>query len=81
MCCLQRLYRVESDKVLTQVDELELATGEDAPMSMASHIETKAIICGINSSADFSKSDSNQNCRRYTIVEGKYVSIWHLLCY
>ncbi|KAI0698637.1 WD40 repeat-like protein [Cytidiella melzeri] len=66
-----RLYRVQSDTVMTHVDELELEKGEDAPMSMATNSETRDIICGINS-AEISLQDTpNQNCRRFTIEENK----------
>lgn len=77
-CYLQRLYRIESDKVITQVDELELEKGEDAPMSMAAHAESKAIVCGINSSEEALKDSSNQNCRRFTVEDGKYVPAFQL---
>lgn len=74
----QRLYKVEGDKVLTQVNELELEKGEDAPMSMASRLETKEIVCGINSSAESLQNGLNQNCRKYTVKDGKYVPIIRL---
>ncbi|KAI0347447.1 WD40 repeat-like protein [Trametopsis cervina] len=66
-----RLYRIESDKLMTQVDELELEKGEDAPMSMAAHHETKSIVCGINSAEDALQSGENQNCRKFAIENDK----------
>ncbi|KAI0761730.1 WD40 repeat-like protein [Irpex lacteus] len=66
-----RLYRVQSDTVMTQLDELELEKGEDAPMSMAAIPETKTIICGINSSEDSLKDGLNQNCRKFTVDSDK----------
>ena len=56
------------------MDELELASGEDAPMSMASHPETSDIVGGINSSEDALKTSPNQNCRVYNVKEKKYAS-------
>lgn len=64
---------MQSDTVMTQLDELELEKGEDAPMSMAAIPETKTIICGINSSEDSLKDGLNQNCRKFTIESDKYV--------
>ncbi|KAI0751449.1 WD40 repeat-like protein [Daedaleopsis nitida] len=66
-----RLYHVEGDAKLELVDELELASGEDAPMSMAAHPETNGIVGGINSSEDALKDSPNQNCRVYNIKEHK----------
>ncbi|THH33643.1 hypothetical protein EUX98_g502 [Antrodiella citrinella] len=69
-----RLYEVKSEKNIELRDELELASGEDAPMSMAAIIKDKHLICGINSSLEFLKVGRNQNCRAYEIKEGKYVT-------
>ena len=41
------------------LDELELASGEDAPMSMAAHPSRSEIVGGINSSEDALKSAPN----------------------
>lgn len=60
---------------MEQLDELELEKGEDAPMSMATNIETKTVVCGINSAEDKLKSGSNQNCRNFTIEDGKCVPV------
>nr|VWO99661.1 Putative 6-4 photolyase [Ganoderma boninense] len=66
-----RLYHVESDSKLALLDELELASGEDAPMSMAAHPSRSEIVGGINSSEDALKSGPNQNCRVYNVQENK----------
>ena len=67
----QRLYKVESHKLLEQLDEFVLDKGEDAPMSMVAWPKTKTIACGINSSEESLKSGSNQNCRLFTIEDSK----------
>ena len=67
----QRLYHVEGDAKIELVDELELASGEDAPMSMAAHPSREEIVGGINSSEDALKSGPNQNCRVYNVKENK----------
>ncbi|PIL36872.1 hypothetical protein GSI_00562 [Ganoderma sinense ZZ0214-1] len=66
-----RLYHVEGDSKLTLLDELELASGEDAPMSMAAHPSRSEIVGGINSSEDALKSGLNQNCRVFDIKDSK----------
>ncbi|KAI0722994.1 WD40 repeat-like protein [Earliella scabrosa] len=66
-----RLYHVEGDAKVELLDELELASGEDAPMSMASHPQRSEIVGGINSSEDALKSGPNQNCRVYSIKDNK----------
>ncbi|KAI0092471.1 WD40 repeat-like protein [Irpex rosettiformis] len=66
-----RLYKVQSGSIMTQLDELELEKGEDAPMSMTAIPETKTIVCGINSAEDGLKDGLNQNCRTYTIEADK----------
>ena len=60
---------------MTQLDELELDKGEDAPMSMAAIPDTKTIVCGINSGENSLKDGLNQNCRKFTVADDKYVSI------
>ncbi|KAI0370159.1 WD40 repeat-like protein [Pilatotrama ljubarskyi] len=66
-----RLYHADGDKKLDLVHELELASGEDAPMSMAAHPQREEIVCGINSSQDALQSGQNQNCRVYEVKENK----------
>ena len=70
---LQRLYEVKAVDAIDLRDELELATGEDAPMSMATIPNDEQFICGINSSIEALKDGPNQNCRQYGVKEGKYV--------
>ncbi|KAI0356520.1 WD40 repeat-like protein [Trametes cingulata] len=66
-----RLYHADGDKTLSLVHELELASGEDAPMSMAAHPQREEIVCGINSSQDALQDGQNQNCRVYEVKENK----------
>ena len=68
------MYHVEGDAKVELLDELELASGEDAPMSMASHPQRSEIVGGINSSEDALKSGPNQNCRVYSIQDNKCAS-------
>lgn len=72
---LQRLYRVDNEKSVELLDEFELDKGEDAPMSMAAHAESRKIICGVNSSEEYLQNGHNQNCRMFKIKEGKYVTL------
>ncbi|KAH8106308.1 WD40 repeat-like protein [Cristinia sonorae] len=66
-----RLYEVKSEDAIDLRNELELAAGEDVPMSMAANVEAKHIVCGVNSSLEFLKVGSNQNCRSYDVKESK----------
>ncbi|KAH9947322.1 WD40 repeat-like protein [Amylocystis lapponica] len=70
-----RLYRVDNDKSLDLLDELELDTGEDAPMSMAAHTPTAAFVCGVNSAAQKLQEGDNQNCRTYAVGDHKISSV------
>ena len=58
---------------MTQLDELELDKGEDAPMSMAAYAATQQLICGVNSSLEVLEKGKNQNCRKFRVVDSKYV--------
>ncbi|KAF9247145.1 quinon protein alcohol dehydrogenase-like superfamily [Melanogaster broomeanus] len=62
-----RLFRVSDDRQLTILSELELENGEDAPMSMAAHIESRTLVCGINSSAAKLEKGENENCRKFAV--------------
>ncbi|KAL1946583.1 hypothetical protein VTO73DRAFT_14687 [Trametes versicolor] len=66
-----RLYHAEGDKKLELLHELELASGEDAPMSIAAHPQREEIVCGVNSSQDALHSGQNQNCRVYNVKDNK----------
>jgi len=66
-----RLYRVDSDKSIELLDEWELEKGEDAPMSMSAVPELSQLVCGINSSEESLQKGQNQNCRAFSIQEGK----------
>ncbi|KAI0921414.1 hypothetical protein AcW1_004599 [Taiwanofungus camphoratus] len=66
-----RLYRVDGDKKLDLLDELELDKGEDAPMSMDAHPQNKEFVCGVNSSVERLKEAENENCRMYGVKDNK----------
>ncbi len=70
---MQRLYQVESDKVINLLHELELEKGEDAPMSMAAHPGSSKFVCGINSSEEHLSHSENQNCRLFGLEQDRYV--------
>lgn len=71
----QRLYRVDNDKVIELLHELELEKGEDAPMSMAAHPTERFVACGVNSSEIALKSGKNQNCRLFSIEDQECVCL------
>jgi len=52
-------------------DEYELEKGEDAPMSMATHSDSKTIICGVNSILEKMEKGENDNCRTFTVAKDK----------
>ncbi|EIM88128.1 WD40 repeat-like protein [Stereum hirsutum FP-91666 SS1] len=62
-----RLYAMDETLNLKLVDETELGSGEDAPMSMAAHPEERKVVCGVNSAVDKVQKGENQNCRFYNI--------------
>ncbi|KAI4518361.1 WD40 repeat-like protein [Schizophyllum commune Loenen D] len=66
-----RLFETQNDSQLKQMDELELAPGEDAPMSMAAARKASKIIAGVNSSEDRLKAGHNDNCRVMNVVDKK----------
>ncbi|OSC98694.1 WD40 repeat-like protein [Trametes coccinea BRFM310] len=66
-----RLYHAEGDKAITLLHELELAAGEDAPMSIAAHPQREEIVCGINSAQAALEGGDNENCRVYEVKENK----------
>ncbi|THH20133.1 hypothetical protein EW146_g1141 [Bondarzewia mesenterica] len=66
-----RLYRVDEFLSMKLVDELELESGEDAPMSMAVDPVTRRLVCGINSTAELMEKGDNQNCRVYDVDANK----------
>ncbi|TRM68260.1 quinon protein alcohol dehydrogenase-like superfamily [Schizophyllum amplum] len=70
-----RLYQTEDGTKLTLLDELELAPGEDAPMSMAAARDSSRIICGVNSSEDKLKKGVNENCRVVDVANQKLRSL------
>ncbi|KAH6915234.1 quinon protein alcohol dehydrogenase-like superfamily [Coprinopsis sp. MPI-PUGE-AT-0042] len=63
-----RLYEVTDDHKVEQKVEFELEKGEDAPMSMAVHAESKTIICGVNSAEEKLLKGENENCRAFTVT-------------
>ncbi|KAG1892634.1 WD40 repeat-like protein [Suillus subluteus] len=58
-----RLFNVSQDRQLKMLCEHELEKGEDAPMSIAAHPESRSFVCGIN------KKGENENCRVFSISE------------
>ncbi|KAH9994073.1 WD40-repeat-containing domain protein [Russula compacta] len=62
-----RLYHVDEFLTLKFTDELQLETGEDAPMSMAPHPGGFSFVCGINSTAEKVAKGENLNCRVYAV--------------
>ncbi|KAI0053079.1 WD40 repeat-like protein [Auriscalpium vulgare] len=62
-----RLYHVDEFLTMKLADELELESGEDAPMSMAAHPDGRTFVCGVNSPADKVSKGENLNCRVYTL--------------
>ncbi|KAF8192615.1 WD40 repeat-like protein [Pholiota molesta] len=66
-----RLYNVTQERSIELKDEFELEKGEDAPMSMAAHLASQGIICGINSVLEKLEKGENQNCRTFNIAGSK----------
>ncbi|KAJ6599220.1 WD40 repeat-like protein [Mycena vulgaris] len=71
-----RVYDVAENRSITLVDELELERGEDAPMSMATHLEASTchagtLACGVNSPEEMLSKGENENCRVYAFKEQK----------
>ncbi|KAJ3803058.1 WD40 repeat-like protein [Lentinula aff. detonsa] len=64
-----RAFHVGNDRSIEQKHELELARGEDAPMSMAT--DGKTIVCGINSASEMLEKGENENCRVFDVDDGK----------
>jgi len=62
-----RLYEVNEKRSIELKYEYELEKGEDAPMSMAGHIKSGTIACGINSVEERLVKGENENCRAFTI--------------
>ncbi|GAV99143.1 WD40 repeat-like protein [Lentinula edodes] len=62
-------FKVGKDRSAEQLDELELAIGEDAPMSMATDGTT--VVCGVNSAPELLEKGENENCRVFKVDDGK----------
>ncbi|TFK29282.1 WD40 repeat-like protein [Coprinopsis marcescibilis] len=62
-----RLYEVTEDRQIEQRAEFELDKGEDAPMSLAAHPESKTVVCGINSTEENLLKGINHNCRAFSV--------------
>lgn len=65
-----RLFRISVKRQLESLAEFELDKDEDAPMSMAAHIESRTIVCGINSAVAKLQKGENENCRKFLIDSG-----------
>ncbi|KAJ7088610.1 quinon protein alcohol dehydrogenase-like superfamily [Mycena epipterygia] len=66
-----RVYDVGENRSITLIDELELKRGEDAPMSMATNLESGTLACGVNSPKESLSKGENENCRVYAFKEQK----------
>ncbi|OJA20908.1 hypothetical protein AZE42_00895 [Rhizopogon vesiculosus] len=66
-----RLFNVSQDRQLKMLCEHELEKGEDAPMSIAAHPESRSFACGINSSEQHSEKGDNENCRVFSISDSE----------
>ncbi|KAG1762250.1 WD40 repeat-like protein [Suillus occidentalis] len=64
-----RLFNVSQNRQLKMLCEHELEKGEDAPMSIGAHPESRSFVCGINSSEDRLEKGENENCRVFSINE------------
>ncbi|KJA30095.1 hypothetical protein HYPSUDRAFT_60938 [Hypholoma sublateritium FD-334 SS-4] len=64
-----RLYSIGENLSIELKDEFALESGEDAPMSMAADINSKGIVCGINSVEEKLEKGENQNCRSFSITD------------
>ncbi|KAF8974375.1 WD40 repeat-like protein [Flammula alnicola] len=66
-----RLYNVSEDRSIELKDEFELEKGEDAPMSMAAHLKSGTLVCGINSVLEKLEKGENENCRAFNVADAK----------
>lgn len=66
-----RLIRVNDDLSIDPEGEYELMKGEDAPMSMAAHLESGNLACGINSAPEQLTNGPNENCRIFQVQDKK----------
>ncbi|KAF5393724.1 hypothetical protein D9757_000170 [Collybiopsis confluens] len=64
-----RVFNLEHNRSIELIDEFELASGEDAPMSMATDGQT--IVCGVNSALESLKKGENENCRIFNFEKRK----------
>ncbi|KAF8528974.1 WD40 repeat-like protein [Hysterangium stoloniferum] len=65
-----RLYRVGNDESIQLLDEVQLGD-EDAPMSMAVNPDESELVCGINSTLSELREGKNENCRVFSVKDGK----------
>ncbi|TFY75347.1 hypothetical protein EWM64_g8665 [Hericium alpestre] len=70
-----RLYHLDEVLQMKLVHELELANGEDAPMSMASTPDGGMLVCGINSTDDQVKLGQNKNCRVFQVEDSRLLEV------
>ncbi|KAI6164715.1 hypothetical protein EDD17DRAFT_1557576 [Pisolithus thermaeus] len=73
-----RLFRISVKRQLESLAEFELDKDEDAPMSMTGHIESRTIVCGINSAVAKLEKGENENCRKF-LIDGDDVFRFTLL--
>lgn len=60
-----KLYRISDALKLEALSELELQQGDDVPVSMAGHVESQTVVCGISSAS--TEEQENRNCRKFSI--------------
>ncbi|KAF9004776.1 hypothetical protein BDQ17DRAFT_1424609 [Cyathus striatus] len=61
------LYEIDDNLAIALKAEFQLGSDEDAPMSMAAHVESSSVVCGVNSSLDKMQKGENENCRLFTV--------------
>ncbi|KAK0498490.1 hypothetical protein EDD18DRAFT_1379296 [Armillaria luteobubalina] len=71
----RRLYHVGEDRSVDILDEFELDAGEDAPMSMATNVQSHTLVCGANSTEELVAKGQNENCRAFAIKDHKSVNV------
>ncbi|KIK08386.1 hypothetical protein K443DRAFT_672409 [Laccaria amethystina LaAM-08-1] len=66
-----RIYVINEDRTADLKDEYELEKGEDAPMSIATDILAKTLVCGVNSTVEKLEKGENENCRVFSVKDHK----------
>ncbi|KAH8830698.1 WD40 repeat-like protein [Flagelloscypha sp. PMI_526] len=69
-----RLYNInDASHAIELLDTVQLAPGEDAPMSLATAVSEPhpTIVCGVNSPEEDMLRGQNENCRVFSVLENK----------